>query len=115
MRTSISTTSGRARGTSSTASCPSAASPTTVKPGLGLEDHPQALAHHRLVVDEGDARHEASVAASSSGAPRLFAVGTSRRPGTGSSRPTRQPPPRRGPAWNVPPAAAARSCIPTRP
>ena len=41
----------------STASAPSAASPTTVDGGLGVEQRAEAGAHQRLVVDEQDADH----------------------------------------------------------
>ena len=57
MRMSISTTSGRSRPTAVTASSPSTASPTTVGPGLVLEDLPQSDADERLVVGDQNGRH----------------------------------------------------------
>ena len=83
MRMSISTTSGRSARTWSIASRPSEASPTTSISGLGVEDHPEAGADERLVVDEQDADHA--------------------RASTGSSARSTKPPPSRGPASSVPP------------
>src|SRR4051794_2649477 len=55
MRMSISTTSGLRRVTTSTAARPSAASPTTVDAGLGVEDHAEARAQKALTVSDDDA------------------------------------------------------------
>ena len=52
IRMSMSTTSGRSRRAASTAERPSAASPTTSKVGLRLQDHPEAGTQERLVVDD---------------------------------------------------------------
>ena len=56
IRTSISTTSGARRATSSIACLPSAASPTTVEVRLRVEDHAKAHPQQLLIVDEHDAR-----------------------------------------------------------
>ena len=111
IRTSISTTSGRARGTSSSASRPSAGLADHRQRRLRLEDHAQPLADHRLVVDQDDADHDASPAVTAG----AVAVGVDGDAGIGSLALTRQPPPGRGPAVNVPPAAVTRSRIPSSP
>ena len=59
IRTSIRTTSGRWRRASSTASPPSAASPTTSMSGCAVEQRAEPRAHERLVVGEQDADHAA--------------------------------------------------------
>ena len=98
IRMSISTTSGRARRASSTASAPSAASPTTSMSGCGVQQRAEAGADQRLVVGEQDARHERARARAS-----------------GSVASTRQPPSAPGPACSVPPSASARSRMPRTP
>ena len=60
--------------------------------GLGLEHHPQPLAHEVLVVCDDDADHW-----------------------TGSDAFTVKPPPGRGSARSSPPSSATRSCMPARP
>ena len=57
MRTSMSTTSGRRAAVMLTPAAPSPASPTTVMSVFGLEDHPEAHPHQRLVIDEQDPDH----------------------------------------------------------
>ena len=97
IRTSISTTSGRSRATSATASRAVAGLADDLEVGLGVEDHAEAAAHERLVVGEQDA--------DAHGAPPAAAA-----------RGRRKPPPRHGPASSVAAVAArARSRIPTRP
>jgi hypothetical protein len=65
---------------------------------LSLEDHPEARADERLVVDEGDADAHRS--------PSAARIGSRAR--------TEKPEPS-GPASNVPPSIATRSRIPTSP
>ena len=62
---------------------------------LGVEDHPEAGADERLVVDEQNADHD--------------------RASAGSCARSTKPPPSRGPVSSVPPYNATRSRIPTRP
>ena len=65
---------------------------------LGLDQHPEAGAHQRLVVDEEDPDAHAATA----------------RSGRSTAR-TSKPPPSRGPASSVPPCSATRSRMPSRP
>ena len=83
MRMSIRTTSGRSERTWSIASRPSDGLADDLHLGLGVEDHAEAGAHERLVVDEQDADHV--------------------RDSIGSTARRTKPPPSRGPASSVPP------------
>ena len=96
MRTSISTTSGRSAGSSSTACRPSAQLGDDLEAVGRREDSREAGADDRLVVDEGGSDHRLP------------------RSSSGSSQRTRQPS-RVGPAVSSPPSAVARSCIPISP
>ena len=105
IRRSISTTSGRCRAHSATASSPSAAAATGLMSARGLEQRHQALAHERLVVGDEHAHRTVHAALASLGATD----------GRGRRSSTRQPS-GRAPALSVPPSSCARArACPCRP
>ena len=97
MRKSMSTTSGRSRATSATASSPSAAVPTTVRPGSRSRQRRETLSHGGLVVGDRD--------------PQWLRAGAAH---AGSRASTCQPP-STGPALRCAPISAARSRMPAMP
>jgi len=113
IRMSIRTTSGCSRTTRSTASCPSAASPTTSKSGTPARIIRRPGPHHRVVVGEDDAdRGHAGTAASPGGrSPRRpRSRGRASRPPVPRVR--RGPPARRRPRAAAPRPEARGGCGP---